>query len=120
MMLVKNDTFFFLKMCVMCTLDLGGTFNLYFIHFYTVFIFIIDYFWYENKANENISMLEKIQGLFHSNFAMLKAMLFNKEKKNALATISTNNFENKTARNQVIIRVVIIVNIYCMLNLHQA
>lgn len=43
----------------------------------------------------------------HSNLAMLKTMLFNKEE-SALAMISATNFGHKIARNQVIIKVVII------------
>ena len=46
-------------------------------------------------------------------------MLFNK-KESDLAMILATNFGHKTARNQVIAKVVIIVNISCMLNLHQA
>lgn len=46
----------------------------------------------------------------HSNLAMLKAMLFNK-KESVLAMISATNFGHKIARNQVIIKVVIVVNV---------
>lgn len=38
----------------------------------------------------------------------------------ALAMSSAANFGHQTARNQVIKRVAITVNIYCMLNLRQA
>lgn len=42
------------------------------------------------------------------------------KEESAGAMITAMNLEHKTARNQVIMSVVIIVNIYCVLNLCQA
>lgn len=62
-------------------------------------------------------MLEKTQCLFDSNLAMLRAIfLVGKKASRISATMSGH----QAARNQVIIRVAIIVNIYCRFNLRQA